>query len=92
MLKKLAMPFVKFKMDEAVSVGAHVLQERLPFDELACLKENSAFVMQALGLGTFSAFTTTDAEASAAAATTKVADALPGTPAVDPAFADAPVA
>ena len=92
MLKKLAMPFVKFKMDEAVTVGAHVLQERLPFDEQTCLKENAAFIMQALSLDTLSAFTTTDTEAANVGAICKVSDALPGTPAVDPTFAPTPAA
>jgi len=88
MLKKFAMPFVQFKKAEAVSVGAHVLQERLPFDELATLLENADFVRQQLNLETFTACLTTAPEAANAPEGTKVSDALPGKPA--PGFTSAP--
>eukprot|EP00241_Pyramimonas_parkeae_P014751 CAMPEP_0114293780 /NCGR_PEP_ID=MMETSP0059-20121206/9775_1 /TAXON_ID=36894 /ORGANISM="Pyramimonas parkeae, Strain CCMP726" /LENGTH=1084 /DNA_ID=CAMNT_0001415513 /DNA_START=16 /DNA_END=3270 /DNA_ORIENTATION=- len=85
MLKKLAMPFVQFKKAEAINVGAHVLQAKLPFDEKAVLLENAAFIQQALNLQSVSAFLTTDPEAASASEPAKVDGALPGTP--GPSFA-----
>jgi len=88
MLKKLAMPFVQFKKAEAINVGPHVLQERLPFDELAVLSENAEFVAKSLNLQSFTACLTTAPEAANAPEGTKVADALPGKPAIG--FTSAP--
>eukprot|EP00854_Cymbomonas_tetramitiformis_P006329 gene6329-7584_t len=81
MLKKLAMPFVKFTKDKALSIGPHVLQERLPFDELAVFRENADLMKTALGLESLTAFLTTDAEAKAAPASVGMDAALPGNPA-----------
>jgi len=83
MLKKLAMPFVQFKKAEAISVGAHVLQEKLPFDEKAILFENAEYIRQSLGLASFNVYLTTEAAGVAAPIEAKVETALPGTPAAE---------
>ncbi len=40
------MPFAKFRVELAVKGGAAVLQDRLPFDEVALLQENRAFLLR----------------------------------------------
>lgn len=47
-LKQTVMPFAKFRIDIAVKGGAAVLKDRLPFDEVALLQENKAFLLRAL--------------------------------------------
>lgn len=47
---KLCMPFMRFKKDEAVSVGVQALDLRLPFGEKDVLEENKALVKRQLGL------------------------------------------
>ncbi|KAM2669375.1 hypothetical protein EV2_020853 [Malus domestica] len=38
--QKLCMPFLRFKKDEAVTLGAHALDLKLPFGEIEVLQEN----------------------------------------------------
>ena len=40
------MPFAKYRCELSVKGGAAVLQDRLPFDELALLQENKAFLLR----------------------------------------------
>lgn len=40
------MPFAKFRVDLAVKGGAAVLQDRLPFNEVALLQENKDFLLR----------------------------------------------
>ena len=47
---KMVMPFLKFKMTEAQTVGAEALNDTLVFDEAGVLTENMDFV-KACGLG-----------------------------------------
>ncbi|KAK9157061.1 hypothetical protein Scep_003635 [Stephania cephalantha] len=47
---KTCMPFLRFKKDEAVSVGAHALDLKLPFGEMEVLQENLELIKRQLGL------------------------------------------
>ncbi|XP_077231857.1 ATP binding/leucine-tRNA ligases/aminoacyl-tRNA ligase [Tasmannia lanceolata] len=49
-IQKECMPFLKFKKDEALSVGLHALDLKLPFGEIEVLKENSNLILRQLGL------------------------------------------
>ena len=89
-LKALAMPFVKFKVEEATKAGSGaVLDVKLPFDEAALLRDNEAYLLRALGLKSLSVHSATDA-AAAAAAGADVGNAYPAAPIV--MFAPAPPA
>ncbi|KAF6142493.1 hypothetical protein GIB67_039457 [Kingdonia uniflora] len=48
--QKLCMPFMRFKKDEAVSVGVQALDLKLPFDEVEVLTENLDLIKRQLGL------------------------------------------
>ncbi|KAK1313074.1 hypothetical protein QJS10_CPA06g01351 [Acorus calamus] len=47
---KLCMPFLKFKKDEAISVGPQALDLRLPFGEIQVLQENLDVIKRQLAL------------------------------------------
>ncbi|CAL9197860.1 unnamed protein product [Musa hybrid cultivar] len=49
-IQKLCMPFLKFKKDEALSVGPQALELKLPFGEIQVLQENSDLIKRQLGL------------------------------------------
>jgi len=44
-------PFAAFKRDEAATVGITALDDKVPFDELALLKENTLYLADKLKLG-----------------------------------------
>jgi len=43
------MPFAKFRTELAVKGGAAVMQDRMPFDEVALLQENKAYLLRWAG-------------------------------------------
>ncbi|KAK9161538.1 hypothetical protein Syun_007879 [Stephania yunnanensis] len=47
---KTCMPFLRFKKDEAISVGPHALDLKLPFGEMEVLRENLDLMKRQLGL------------------------------------------
>ncbi|KAJ3708261.1 hypothetical protein LUZ61_011966 [Rhynchospora tenuis] len=49
-MKKECMPFVRFKMDEAMKVGLQALDLRLPFGEMEVLRENKELFKRQLGV------------------------------------------
>ncbi|KAM5550872.1 hypothetical protein ABKV19_027293 [Rosa sericea] len=49
-IQKLCMPFMKFKKDEAIAIGAQALDLKLPFGEIEVLKENLDLIKRQLGL------------------------------------------
>ncbi|KAI3840765.1 hypothetical protein MKX03_006501 [Papaver bracteatum] len=49
-VQKLCMPFMKFKKDEALSVGIQALDLMLPFGEIEVLRENLELIKRHLGL------------------------------------------
>ena len=81
---KMVMPFLKFKMTEAQTVGADALATKLVFDEAGVLTENMDFVLRSCGLKELRVLRA-DAEgeerAAAVAGGVKVDQATPGSPA-----------
>eukprot|EP00898_Chlorokybus_atmophyticus_P008880 jgi/Chlat1/8994/Chrsp94S08281 len=79
---KMCMPFVKFKKDEALAVGAHALDTKLPFEEQAILLENADYVRRALGLENLHIASASNSDALSAAGVdaAKVAAGTPGSP------------
>ncbi|KAI3996693.1 hypothetical protein MKX01_040993 [Papaver californicum] len=49
-VQKLCMPFLRFKKDEALSVGIQALDLMLPFGEIEVLQENLELIKRHLGL------------------------------------------
>ncbi|CAN1235730.1 Leucine--tRNA ligase, cytoplasmic [Linum perenne] len=49
-VQKQYMPFLRFKKDEAVAIGAQALDLKLPFGEIDVLKENLELIKRQLGL------------------------------------------
>jgi leucyl-tRNA synthetase len=49
-VQKLCMPFIRFKKDEARSVGPQALNLKLPFGEIDVLEENLELIRRQLGL------------------------------------------
>ncbi|MCL7034125.1 hypothetical protein MKW94_024962 [Papaver nudicaule] len=49
-VQKLCMPFLRFKKDEALSVGVQALDLMLPFGEMEVLQENLELIKRHLGL------------------------------------------
>ena len=80
---KQVMPFLKFKMEEARTLGgARTLLPELPFDEAGVLSENSGYIQRSLGLQAVRVHVlASEAEVAQAPATARAADALPGKPA-----------
>ncbi|RZC83660.1 hypothetical protein C5167_046442 [Papaver somniferum] len=49
-VQNLCMPFLKLKKKEALSVGSHALDLKLPFGEMEVLQENQELIRRHLGL------------------------------------------
>lgn len=49
-IQKVCMPFLKFKKDEAISIGTQALNLRLPFGEIEVLQSNKDLIRRQLGL------------------------------------------
>ncbi|RAL38063.1 hypothetical protein DM860_000757 [Cuscuta australis] len=47
--QKLCMPFLRFKKDEALKLGVHALDLKLPFGEIQILEENKELIRLQLG-------------------------------------------
>ncbi|KAF8411921.1 hypothetical protein HHK36_004479 [Tetracentron sinense] len=61
--QKLCMPFLRFKKDEAVAVGVHALDLKLPFGEIEVLQENLELIKRQLGLEHVEVLSATDPDA-----------------------------
>ena len=57
------MPFMKFKKDEAVALGAQALDLKLPFGEIEVLQENLDLIKRQLGLQEVEVLAGTDPDA-----------------------------
>ncbi|KAI4315242.1 hypothetical protein L6164_028072 [Bauhinia variegata] len=66
-IQKLCMPFLRFKKDEAVALGAHALDLRLPFGEMEVLQENLELIKRQIGLEDVEVLSAADADALAKA-------------------------
>ncbi|XP_057990057.1 leucine--tRNA ligase, cytoplasmic isoform X1 [Hevea brasiliensis] len=49
-MQKFCMPFLRFKKDEAIALGAKALDLRLPFGEIEILQENLDLIKRQIGL------------------------------------------
>ncbi|KAI4380440.1 hypothetical protein MLD38_006631 [Melastoma candidum] len=49
-MQKICMPFLKFKKDEALSLGVHAIDLKLPFGEIEVLQENLDLIKRQLEL------------------------------------------
>ena len=81
---KMVMPFLKFKMTEAQTVGAEALATKLVFDEAGVLTENMDFVLRSCGLKELRVLRADEEgeeRAAAVAGGVKVDQATPGSPA-----------
>ena len=67
--QKLCMPFLRFKKDEAVALGAQALELRLPFGEIEVLQENLDLIRRQIGLEEVEILSATDPDALAKAGT-----------------------
>ncbi|GLT47250.1 hypothetical protein SLA2020_209580 [Shorea laevis] len=63
--QKLCMPFLRFKKDEALKLGVHALDLKLPFGEIAVLQENLDLIKRQLGLEEVEVLSATDPDARA---------------------------
>ncbi|CAN1180304.1 Leucine--tRNA ligase, cytoplasmic [Linum perenne] len=61
-VQKQYMPFLRFKKDEAVSIGAQALDLKLPFGEIEVLKENIELIKRQLGLEEVEVLSASDPE------------------------------
>ncbi|KAF7810405.1 leucine--tRNA ligase, cytoplasmic [Senna tora] len=66
-IQKLCMPFLRFKKDEAVALGAQALDLRLPFGEIEVLQENLDLIKRQIGLEEVKILSAADADALAKA-------------------------
>lgn len=66
-IQKLCMPFLKFKKDEAIALGARALDLRLPFGEVEVLQENLDLIRRQIGLEDVEILSAADADAVAKA-------------------------
>lgn len=62
-VKKLCSSFLKFKKDEAIAVGPHALDVKLPFGEMEVLQQNLDLMKRHLNLEELSIFSSSDPEA-----------------------------
>lgn len=62
-IQKLCMPFLKFKKDEAITLGAQALDLKLPFGEIDVLQENLDLIRRQLGLEEVEVLSATDPNA-----------------------------
>lgn len=83
---KQVMPFMRFKMEEASTIGASALDVRLPFDEAAVLRENAPSIARNIGSSFVEVEYATGAVAQRAPQHVKVSQAVPGSPAVHVIF------
>ncbi|BAU00433.1 hypothetical protein LR48_Vigan06g012600 [Vigna angularis] len=65
--QKLCMPFLRFKKEEAISIGAQALDLRLPFGEIEVLKENLDLIKRQIGLEDVEILSAADADSLARA-------------------------
>ncbi|KAF8015264.1 hypothetical protein BT93_H0923 [Corymbia citriodora subsp. variegata] len=66
-IQKLCMPFLKFKKDEAITLGVQALDLKLPFGEIEVLQENLDLIRRQLGLEEVEVLSATDPNAQSAA-------------------------
>jgi len=66
-IQKLCMPFLRFKKEEAISIGAQALDLRLPFGEIEVLKENLDLIKRQIGLEDVEILSAADADSLAKA-------------------------
>ncbi|XVF30858.1 hypothetical protein REPUB_Repub16aG0094000 [Reevesia pubescens] len=62
-IQKRCMPFLRFKKDEAIKIGAQALDLMLPFGEIEVLKENLDLIKRQLGLEEVEVLSATDPDA-----------------------------
>ncbi|KAK8634180.1 hypothetical protein V6N13_015008 [Hibiscus sabdariffa] len=62
-IQKLCMPFLRFKKDEAIKIGAQALDLKLPFGEIEVLRENLDLIKRQLGLQEVEVLSFTDPDA-----------------------------
>ncbi|XP_056172181.1 leucine--tRNA ligase, cytoplasmic-like isoform X2 [Syzygium oleosum] len=62
-IQKLCMPFLKFKRDEAITLGTQALDLKLPFGEIDVLQENLDLIRRQLGLEEVEVLSATDPNA-----------------------------
>lgn len=67
MIRKLCMPFMSFKKEEAVALGIEALDLRLPFGETEVLEENLDLIKRQIGLEEVHVFSITRPDALAKA-------------------------
>ncbi|XP_061981891.1 leucine--tRNA ligase, cytoplasmic-like [Populus nigra] len=80
-VQKLCMPFLRFKKDEAIAIGAQALNLKLPFGEIEVLQENVDLIKRQIGLGSVEILSATDHDAKAkAGALSSVLDRNPPSP------------
>lgn len=66
-IQKLCMPFLRFKKDEAIALGAQALDLRLPFGEIEVLQENLDLIKRQIGLEDVEILSAADADSLARA-------------------------
>ncbi|OMO58000.1 Aminoacyl-tRNA synthetase, class Ia [Corchorus capsularis] len=66
-IQKRCMPFLRFKKDEAIKIGAQALDLKLPFGEIEVLQENLDLIKRQLGLEEVEVMSAADPAASAQA-------------------------
>lgn len=66
-IQKLCMPFLKFKKDETIALGARALDLRLPFGEIEVLQGNLDLIKRQIGLEDVEILSAADADAVAKA-------------------------
>ncbi|KAM6600288.1 hypothetical protein CsatA_019897 [Cannabis sativa] len=65
--QKVCMPFMRFKKDEAIALGAQALELKLPFGEMEVLQENLDLIKRQIGLEDVQVLSITDPDALAKA-------------------------
>ncbi|KAF3444183.1 hypothetical protein FNV43_RR13873 [Rhamnella rubrinervis] len=65
--QKLCMPFLRFKKDEAVTLGVQALELKLPFGEMEVLRENLDSIKRQIGLEDVEVLSVTNPDALARA-------------------------
>jgi len=66
-VQKRCMPFLRFKKEEAIALGAQALDLRLPFGEIEVLKENLELIKRQIGLEDVEILSAADADSLARA-------------------------
>lgn len=79
--QKLCMPFLRFKKDEAITLGPQALDLKLPFGEIEVLTENLGYIKRQLGLEEVEILSATDPDArSKAGSLSSLLDQNPPSP------------